>query len=96
MTKILLIIILNLTAFASSDRRKFDRETCTCKDIYMAGRVQVVDVGADIRVRNVDVGEELRVKKGSVQKPVSFLLTTVFCFAKLESRRLKSFAKQSY
>ena len=62
MKSLMVSLFILLTVVFSSDRPVFHKEDCKCGDIFLAGRVEIVDHNPDFRVRIVDFNEDLIVK----------------------------------
>ncbi|MDR1544968.1 MAG: hypothetical protein LBS50_11325 [Prevotellaceae bacterium] len=67
MRKLLFILIISaLPLFANNaqkdDRKPFNKENCTCKDIPLHGKVKVVTSFADFKVQIVSSFPDLKVK----------------------------------
>ena len=59
MKSLMVSLFILLTVVFSSDRPVLHKEDCKCGDIFLAGRVEIVDNNPDFRVRIVDFNEDL-------------------------------------
>ena len=62
MKSLMVSLFILLTVVFSSDRPVFHKEDCKCGDIFLAGRVEIVDHNPDFRVEIVEHNEDLVVK----------------------------------